>query len=93
MEIPVQANIGTAHGGAQVLSVANRKIGQKPVSRVLALFAPFRSALRPTLLGIIPFLAASSLLAQTTCGNVQSKLTSDYSFAIGSSSGGSPYTY
>lgn len=38
-------------------------------------------------------LAAGSLPAQTTCGNVQLQLTPDYSFAIGSSSGGSAYAF
>jgi uncharacterized protein (TIGR03437 family) len=37
-------------------------------------------------------LGANSLPAQTTCGNVQLQLTPNYSFAIGSSSGGSTYT-
>ena len=31
-------------------------------------------------------------VAQPTCGNVQLQLTPDYSFAIGSSTGGSAYT-
>jgi uncharacterized protein (TIGR03437 family) len=38
-------------------------------------------------------LPASSLSAQGTCGNLQLQLTPDYSFAIGSSSGGSGYTF
>ena len=31
--------------------------------------------------------------AQSTCGNAQLQLTSDYGFAIGSSNGGSSYTF
>src|SRR5580658_5999126 len=38
-------------------------------------------------------LGASSSPAQTTCGNIQLQLSSDYSFAIGSSSGGDAYTF
>jgi uncharacterized protein (TIGR03437 family) len=36
---------------------------------------------------------ASSLFSQATCGNVQFQLSSDYSFAIGSSSGGNGYSF
>jgi uncharacterized protein (TIGR03437 family) len=43
------------------------------------------------LLGVL--LGGISLSAQTTCGNVQLQLASDYSFAIGSSSGGSAYAF
>ena len=32
-------------------------------------------------------------IAQSTCGNVQLQLTPDYSFAVGSSTGGSAYTF
>ena len=38
------------------------------------------------------FLILPDAVAQTTCGNVQLQLTPDYSFAIGSSTGGSAYT-
>lgn len=38
-------------------------------------------------------LCAGPVFAQSTCGNVQLQLASDYSFAIGSSSGGSAYAF
>jgi uncharacterized protein (TIGR03437 family) len=46
-------------------------------------------------LGLLPLCASiiTSAFAQSTCGNVQLQLTPDYSFAIGSSSGGSAYTF
>ncbi len=46
-------------------------------------------------LGLLPFCALTipATFAQTTCGNVQLQLTPDYSFAIGSSSGGSAYRF
>jgi uncharacterized protein (TIGR03437 family) len=55
---------------------------------VLGCFMP-KMSLERVFLGAL--LGASSLSAQTTCVNVQLQLTSDYSFAIGSSSGGSAY--
>jgi hypothetical protein len=42
---------------------------------------------------LAPILAAQSLHAQATCGNVQLQLTPDYGFAIGSSTGGNAYTF
>jgi len=42
---------------------------------------------------VVPFLVTPLILAQGTCGNVQLQLTPDYSFAIGSSSGGGTYTF
>ncbi|MGD0047522.1 MAG: LamG-like jellyroll fold domain-containing protein [Bryobacteraceae bacterium] len=63
------------------------------MSQVTALFASFQSTLRPGSIFIIPFLTASSLVAQSACGDVQLQLTPDYSFAIGSSSGGSAYSF
>jgi len=46
-------------------------------------------------LGLLPLCAfiIPGAFAQSTCGNVQLQLTPDYSFAIGSSSGGSAYTF
>jgi uncharacterized protein (TIGR03437 family) len=43
-------------------------------------------------LGFLPLLASPPVFAQS-CDNVQLQLTPDYSFAIGSSSGGSAYTF
>src|SRR4051812_45913892 len=48
--------------------------------------------MRGLILCCLPFSATQPLLAQTACGNVQLQLAPDYSFAIGSSSGGSAYT-
>lgn len=42
---------------------------------------------------ILPLLAAFPIFAQGTCGDVQLQLAPDYSFAIGSSSGGSSYSF
>jgi len=42
---------------------------------------------------IVALFAAASVFGQETCGNVQLELTPDYSFAIGSSSGGSAFTF
>lgn len=42
---------------------------------------------------VIALFAARSIFGQATCGNVQLQLTPDYSFAIGSSGGGSAYTF
>jgi hypothetical protein len=56
---------------------------------MLQIEAPMRSLeLLPFLVFIIP-----GTFAQSTCGNVQLQLTPDYSFAIGSSSGGNTYTF
>ena len=48
-------------------------------------------SLRAFLLWVL--VSARSLSAQPACGNVQLQLSPDYSFAIGSSSGGSAYTF
>jgi hypothetical protein len=45
------------------------------------------------LLCLLSALASSPVYAQTACGNVQLQLTPDYNFTIGSSSGGSTYTF
>lgn len=45
------------------------------------------------LLLLLPLLIVPVATAQPTCGSVQLQLTPDYSFAIGSSSGGSAYTF
>lgn len=42
---------------------------------------------------LLPILTAEFLFGQTTCGNVRLQLTPDYSLAIGSSSGGSAYSF
>jgi hypothetical protein len=46
-------------------------------------------------LGLFPLCAfiIPGAFAQSTCGNVQLQVTPDYGFAIGSSSGGSSYTF
>lgn len=41
---------------------------------------------------LLPIFAIRPILAQTACENVQLQLAPDYSFAIGSSSGGSAFT-
>jgi uncharacterized protein (TIGR03437 family) len=48
--------------------------------------------MRGLVLCLLPFFATRPILAQTACGNVQLQLAPDYSFAIGSSTGGSAYT-
>src|SRR5579864_5173304 len=47
---------------------------------------------RGLVLCLLPTFAIRPILAQSACGSVQLQLTSDYSFAIGSSTGGSAYT-
>jgi uncharacterized protein (TIGR03437 family) len=49
--------------------------------------------MRNLVLCLLPIFAIRPILAQSACGNVQLQLNSDYSFAIGSSSGGAAYTF
>ncbi len=49
--------------------------------------------MRGFVLCLVTVFAFRPILAQTACGNVQLQLAPDYTFAIGSSSGGSAYTF
>src|ERR1017187_386944 len=81
--------LGTSHFGAT-------RSEQWPPSRPPIWYDfPFRRRARPMrTLRLLPLwlLILTDAAAQPTCGNVQLQLTSDYSLAIGSSTGGSAYT-
>jgi len=49
--------------------------------------------MKSLVLCLLSALVNNFIYAQTACGNVQLQLTPDYSFAIGSSSGGTAYSF